>query len=388
MQLPTITGALMGLIALLPASHAMAALNVSTLAPTVRDTTCLESTTTCGPLTAQGYATLAVCQSGVWVAKSACDQDGVHACRFVLNEAKCVPGAGSSGLYMGGEADEVEATGKTLRRRRVAVVIPGAEGGSQLIVRQQSAKTIYTAQGLTECQYRLLLKITSIFETSNPNQIRSDLCGNWNDGQGISAGFIQFTTSSGSALQVVRTYLKLTTRPNPPLASFIPALERAAQVGNRGAVSGQGFMDGLWSFCSAWTEADRNDGPAFRRAQMQIQAQGYMAPNKPMVDRLGLRTALGVGQLMDTAIQLGSGAVATIAERAGWSPKDGASEADWLGRYLNARAEYLRRMGGAYAGTLYRIRAYQFILGTGNLNFANGAVTSLTNDGQRINLKC
>ncbi|KAI8848171.1 lysozyme-like domain-containing protein [Chytridium lagenaria] len=247
--------------------------------------------------------------------------------------------------------------------------------------------TVYGKQGLSKCQYDIILKITSVFETSNKN-LGFNLCGNWNDGQGISAGFIQFTTSSGSALRVVQSYLQLTRRPNPPLASFVTALQRAAQVGNKGAVSGQGFMTGLSGFCDAWEEANKNDGAAFQNAQLAIQSAGYLQPNLKIVQQLGLKTALSVGQLMDTAIQLGYDAVEEIAGNAGWTPSQGANEADYLKRYLDARIVYLNNLGGAYPGTKYRVNSYKYMLQKGNVNFVGGSVVMLENGGNPVQITC
>ncbi|KAJ3205872.1 hypothetical protein HDU67_008576 [Dinochytrium kinnereticum] len=247
--------------------------------------------------------------------------------------------------------------------------------------------TEYGKQGLTRCQYDIVLKITSVIETSSAN-LGFSVCGSYNDGQGFSAGFIQFTTASGSALQVVKSYLLITTRQNPPLASLVPALERAWQIGNQGQTTGPGYTEGLTGFCDAWREANLNDAAAMQNAQLKIQSEWYLAPNKVVVDRLGLKTALGVAQLMDTGIQLGYGAMLEISSRAGLTPKDGSSEEDYLRRYLDARVLYLMNMGGAYTGTRYRVNSYRYMLDRGNLNFVGGSVVMLENGGTPMTITC
>ncbi|KAJ3205489.1 hypothetical protein HDU67_008816 [Dinochytrium kinnereticum] len=338
--------------------------------------TCIDDYTTCGPLSPEGHGTIALCKSNIYKISSICSDVSRHSCRFVNGVPACVPGIGEDGIYMGmdSEALEGEIGEEPLRIEARGVEVERRAASSQL-------------QGMTTCQYNIILKITSTFETGS-QALGFDDCGNYNDGQGISAGFIQFTTSSGSALLVVQAYIKKTSLQNPPLKSFIPALQRAAQSGNGGRVSGQGHMDGLWSFCDAWKTAASEDAWAFQQAQIQVQTEEYLVPNKPTVDSLGLKTALGVGLMMDTGIQLGLGAVVTIAKNAGTSPKQGASEAEFIGRYLNARASYLNRLGGAYAETQYRIRCYRHILNSGNLNFSGGRVQALTNDGRPVTVTC
>ncbi|KAJ3205873.1 hypothetical protein HDU67_008577 [Dinochytrium kinnereticum] len=371
---------------------------------------CIEGLYTCGPLTDQGFGTISQCLNNQYEVRTICDDAFFHSCTLISGAPFCVEGEGADGVYSVDEAGvNVERRAqinlspaiprlapnaarrvtttrrRTTTRRSTARPTPtSAPVSSRDVV---DPNTEHGKQGLTRCQYDIVLKITSVFETSNAN-LGFNLCGNWNDGQGISAGFIQFTTSSGSLLSVVQAYLTMTRRTNPPIASFVGALQTARSVGNRGQVSGQGHMTGLWGLCDAWQEANNNDAAAFQSAQMKIQSDGYLAPNRAIVQRLGIKTALGVGQIMDTGIQLGYSAIEEISRNAGWSPAQGASEADFLRRYLDARIIYLNNLGGAYPGTRYRINSYRHMLQRGNLNFVGGSVEMLENGGNRMTITC
>ncbi|KAJ3327231.1 hypothetical protein HDU76_012167 [Blyttiomyces sp. JEL0837] len=164
--------------------------------------------------------------------------------------------------------------------------------------------TPYGAQGLTHCQYDIILHLTSVFENGSPD-FNWASCGNINDGNGYSAGFVQFTTLSGSALQVVRTYVNngnANGNLKQALANYIPALQN---------VRGSGSTAGLDGFCNAWANAANNEN-TFQDSQRQIQEADYLAPNHDLVNNLGLKLAVSVGQLFDSSIQLGLGGTQQI----------------------------------------------------------------------------
>ncbi|KAJ3414719.1 hypothetical protein HDV05_006156 [Chytridiales sp. JEL 0842] len=235
---------------------------------------------------------------------------------------------------------------------------------------------------LTECQYTLLLRFTSIFETSNPN-LGFGECAITQDGQGVSAGFVQFTSSSGALLDVIRRYTRL--QPQNSLSQYIPALEQAQRVGNQGRTTGTGYIQGFENICGPFRDA-ASDG-SFRKAQLDAVQHGYFAPALKFAEEYGLRTPLAIGQVYDTCIQLGVGAVPEIARNAGRLPKDGGDEGEWLRNYLWARDQRLDRMGGAYAGTKYRQRSYRFALDRGYLDFQRN-LRVLENGGGETELRC
>ncbi|KAJ1561516.1 hypothetical protein HK405_003670, partial [Cladochytrium tenue] len=235
------------------------------------------------------------------------------------------------------------------------------------------SSTSYGAQGLTACQYNMLLQITSVFETGSTT-LDYGVCGDIGDGNGFSAGCIQFTTSSGSALAVVQDYLN--TNPSSSLAGYVSGLQSVQGSGDTSSISG---------FCDAWSAAASSDPSGFGASQMKIAAENYLAPNAGLVSQLGLKTATGVGQIMDCAIQLGIGGCQSIASSSSASsPASGGDEASYLTAFLSSRTNYLNQIGGAYPGTVYRVNAYQHIVSGGNLDFSGDTVESLDNSGNPI----
>ncbi|ORY36886.1 hypothetical protein BCR33DRAFT_473303 [Rhizoclosmatium globosum] len=63
---------------------------------------------------------------------------------------------------------------------------------------------------LTDCQFNLMLQITSFMEDSTQDYYgKFGFCKASSNNQGISAGFLEFTTCSGSLLQVCKKYNSL-----------------------------------------------------------------------------------------------------------------------------------------------------------------------------------
>ncbi|KAJ3112425.1 hypothetical protein HDU96_004568 [Phlyctochytrium bullatum] len=385
---------------------------------------CIERLLSCGPLTSAEHGsvgTIVKCNDdgAGYSLVSACDADGIHACTLVEGRPVCTAGEGKDGVYdqiwrfpevglgaasveakpLNGEAVKLidVAPNHYIRRRSPQfdltpstprpIVVQSPNGNDNPIKLSVDTSTPYGRQGLNKCQYDILLRITSVFETSNPN-LGFGYCGNYNDGQGFSAGFIQFTTSSGGCLRVVQAYKALTSKSDSWLLSFLPALEEAARKGNGGRTSGPGYTQGLSDFCDAWNDATENDADAFKAAQFQIQSEGYLIPNEDLVKRLGLKTALGVGQIMDAGIQLGYSGIESIVAGSGTPPSEGADEVAFINRFLDARIRYLNNLGGAYPGTKYRINSYRYMLQKGNLNFSGGKVEMLENGGNPMTITC
>ncbi|ORY36887.1 lysozyme-like protein [Rhizoclosmatium globosum] len=212
---------------------------------------------------------------------------------------------------------------------------------------------------MTTCQYKIILKITSFFENSNLN-LDFGSCSTTNDGQGISAGFIQFTTCSGSAALVCREYQRLKSGPTF-CDTYLPSLDHAANS-CQGGNWGQQTPAGLENFCYDWRTASTDT--IFQQAQLNVQFSGYFKPAMDIFTQYGVKSPLTMGQVYDACVQLGCSAAATLADRAsryaGGSPagSNPVSEDRWLNAYLIQRESYLDFLGGAYAATKYRVRAY------------------------------
>lgn len=220
----------------------------------------------------------------------------------------------------------------------------------------------------------MILQITSVFENSQPT-LQYASCGDIHDGNGYSAGFIQFTTRSGSALLVIQNYLA--RYPNAPIGRFEADLKRV--VGSDTLVPG--------GFCDAWSEAAKDNG--FASAQRDIQENEYLAPNARYVAEYGLRSPLSVGQFYDCSVQLGLGDCIEIAKNV-WapSPAKGGNEATWLKAFIDARDSRLDQRGGAYPGTKYRTRSYRWMVDNGFMGLEGNSAVMLENGGGKIMVGC
>ncbi|ORY43649.1 hypothetical protein BCR33DRAFT_717339 [Rhizoclosmatium globosum] len=220
------------------------------------------------------------------------------------------------------------------------------------------------------CEYKIILKITSQFET-NSIDLNFESCAALRDSQGISAGFIQFTTCSGNVQLVCQEYMAL-----PSSFDFCKkfALPLAAASKNP-ACNMNSFVlmpDGLQDFC-----------------QIDIQYQHYFLPATALFQTYGLTTPLAKGQLFDANVQLGVIAVPSLAaaatQVAGGSPATGIDEMKWLSAFLDQRDIYVRNLGGEYALTTYRVISYKSMMN--NPWFKDGKVT-MTRDGVPIYISC
>ena len=124
------------------------------------------------------------------------------------------------------------------------------------------------------------------------------------DGRGYTVGWLGFTTSSGSAAEVVRRYAARapTAAVGAPLRAFGPALDRLARTHD-------GDISALAAFPDAWRTASADT--AFQRAQDDVarawyfrpaqQQAAFLAGTGPPVSPLALAT------LYDIVVQHGPG---------------------------------------------------------------------------------
>ncbi|KAJ3131797.1 hypothetical protein HK100_005985 [Physocladia obscura] len=234
---------------------------------------------------------------------------------------------------------------------------------------------------LTECQISIMLQITNQFENGpTSNGLIYNSCEETPDSQGISAGFIQFTSCAGSILSVCNDYISA----YPSATSFfciqfLPALQAANGASYCGENGNSVTIDmskyGLGDFCSQWTNAANTD-PNFNAIQRQNALNGYLGTIMPLISQYGVTAPALIAQMYDTNVQLGLTGLSQIASaatyRAKGSPATGLPQLRWLDAFLFARYTYLLQLGGAYANTLYRVKAFHDgIYRTGNLNFTN-----------------
>ncbi|KAJ2770006.1 hypothetical protein IWQ56_002334 [Coemansia nantahalensis] len=116
-------------------------------------------------------------------------------------------------------------------------------------------------------------------------------------GDGYYAGYINFSTKYGSALQVINEFIK--TGDGAQFSALLSTLRDYASTGN-GAVSG------LEGFCGAWVAAAKSS--VFLDAQTSVVNAVYGAAAIQHAQSRGIRFGLTKAALLDIAIVNGVGA--------------------------------------------------------------------------------
>jgi chitosanase len=191
---------------------------------------------------------------------------------------------------------------------------------------------------LTTDQRRVVDELVNVFEYSSPAG-RYDTCTDLGDGRGFTCGVIGFTSSSTEVRDVVSAYVDQV--PDSPLARHLPRLKELAD-------NGSGDTSGLDGFTGDWAHAAKD--ATFRTEQDRLADRLAYTPALEAARSIGLRTALGVAIIYDTAVQHGTsddpdglGALlASTKEKTGGNPADGVDEQTWLLAFLDVRADDLR----------------------------------------------
>jgi chitosanase len=216
---------------------------------------------------------------------------------------------------------------------------------------------------LTPAQRRVADQLVAIFENGT-TEPRYDYVEDLGDGRGYTCGKIGFTTSSTEVRDVVEAYAA--RRPVNPLAPYLPRLRELAATGD-------GAVAGLSGFPGAWAGAASD--PSFRQVQDAVADRFTYEPAVAIARRVGVRTALGVAILFDTAVQHGvaedpdglPSLVSRASAAAGGDPAGGVAEPVWLNAFLDLRAETLRRPSNAatqrvWAESVDRVEALRRLL--------------------------
>jgi len=234
--------------------------------------------------------------------------------------------------------------------------------------------------GLTDCQQEIIFRVTSVFETGQQD-LKFEFCDYENDGQGYDAGFMSATSRSGAILGIVQYYCKVNS--GAPICGLIPALQKAV---------GSQTKNGLGDLCDKWKSA-AND-KAFRNAQWQYTIDNYFSPATKHAKDIGLTLPLGLGELYDCNIQLGDGndqnslggIINTVNKKVGKPAQ--AGQVNWLNAFLQERTNAEYRIGGAYPGTVYRIKSYKHVVDKGQAEMKTNTVEFLNNSGGAMQVTC
>ncbi|KAJ3236670.1 hypothetical protein HDU81_010529, partial [Chytriomyces hyalinus] len=230
---------------------------------------------------------------------------------------------------------------------------------------------------MTDCQFSIMMQITAVAETSSTTGYGA--CDTLDDGQGISAGYLQFTSCHGSLQQVYKSYCDQNSN-DLCTSDYDSAISASQGYGNcDSSNSGKNQAPGLDGFCDAWKKQANDDTDAFAKAQFLVAKANYFDTITDSVAKYHVTTPLAIAQMFDTAIQMGPGTVDTLADRTnqnvGNLGDDGVSEADWIKQYVYERKLEQINWGGAYVGTTARLQPFEDLIAADDLNFDGNDVT-------------
>ena len=231
-----------------------------------------------------------------------------------------------------------------------------------------------------------IAQMISVFENGTP-EIQYAYIEDLHDGRGYTAGRAGFCTACGDLLTVVQTYTAQV--PDNPLAGYLPTLTQLAKASDDST-------KGLNGFVRAWSTAA--DDPVFRQVQDRVTDDLYTAPARKLADANGVRSALGLAILVDTAVQQGTdddpdglpAMVRKTTAAVGGTPAGGVDETAWLRGFLDVRRDTLENPTSSDTGKVWResvgrVDALRALLDAGNLDLATPFTISPFGDPQTIN---
>ena len=152
----------------------------------------------------------------------------------------------------------------------------------------------YTAAQQPDVDH-VIAEMVSVFENGTP-EIQYAYVENLDDGRGYTAGRAGFCTACGDLLTVVKSYTAQV--PDNPLARYLPTLTRLAAASDDSTNGLDGFERRL-AHCRRRSRVPPGAGPRHRRRSTA------RPPRKAAQDN-GVRSALGLAILVDTAVQQGT----------------------------------------------------------------------------------
>ena len=212
---------------------------------------------------------------------------------------------------------------------------------------------------LSDEQRLIADQIISIFENGTTEiqygyaeHIASDL-------HGITAGRAGFTSATGDMLMVVERYTQI--KPENPLATYIPELQRLEQVyiDHDYELSEEGAnVDNLHGLIQAWKQAAADD--VFLSVQDDVTNTLYFDPVLAKARELGIHYPLTLLCLYDAAIQHGYAGMLDMVGRISLpQPGAGGDEIAWLRELNSIRLDVMQNtvVDGEriWAETTYRV---------------------------------
>jgi chitosanase len=198
-------------------------------------------------------------------------------------------------------------------------------------------KTVFSRQ-----QRLIVDQFLSIFEYGKAKLVY-DKAEELDDGRGITAGKVGFTSGTGDMLMVIERYTQL--KPGNSLEQFLPELNRLNTVyANNGySLSKESAnTDNLVGLEAEWKINAKFK--LFREVQDKIDDDLNFNPVLHHAKTLGLKFPLSLMSLYDASIQHGESGLNRLISKAnqmtgGHTPKTGADEIKWLRNFnINRKA--------------------------------------------------
>jgi len=220
---------------------------------------------------------------------------------------------------------------------------------------------------LTESQKYAIWSLTCCAENSQTS-FAFGYAENLGDGRGITFGIIGFTSGTYDGTMLLERVEELD--PQNPLVSYLPAF-RAIDALPHDANGCCDSTEGLAGFIEGFVA--HGEDPAVKQAQLEKLTSLYWEPALRQAERLGITTAIAVGELYDACVNHGEDGseedmgLRQLVEKAsvavGGTPRSGVEERAWLRAFLSTRRKYLEKY---WPDAVDRIDMYSRILDSGN----------------------
>jgi chitosanase len=208
--------------------------------------------------------------------------------------------------------------------------------------------------------------LTNLWLHNNTDTLYHD-CADLGNGQGLTCGRANFTTSYFDLRVLVKEYSK--RKPQNPLTPYLPELERLARLESSDTSNLGGFTE-IW--------ASESDDPTFRETQDWTLNEVYYEPAMGLASALNVQLPLTKAVLYDTIIQHGDredpDSIRYINNMAGPPPESVEEEKQWLARFLSVRRQVLlnptdESLKSWWPATADTVEGYFQLLNEGNFLF-------------------
>lgn len=203
---------------------------------------------------------------------------------------------------------------------------------------------------MTEEQEQTAKAIVSVFETGLPRGDYSAVAVLPGDKGGISYGTHQATLASGSLHKLIKAYC---STPGVRYGSALSGYLRLLRARWRGLNDDAPFRRLLRQAAT---------DPLMQLCQDRFFDDRYWAPAQAEAEAAGWETPLGASIVYDGYIH---GSWAAMRDRA-TRRESKANEKDWMRAYVLVRRQWLARRQGPLRATVYRMDAFQRLMGAGN----------------------